>query len=232
MEALIAYISYPIFLVAYIKGVQNAILVCRASPEAHLHPEAGRLSIFLAGVLDVVFLGRLFKVNKALWIGEWLFHLTFVLTLIGHLRFILYSPPAWMSTTVCIGKYAGLFLPFTIVYILFVRIMNRERKHFISIRNIMLITHIGFLGLTGVLMRYMIRPDIISVKHFMISLLALRPVMPPPETLFIIHYLLFLGLLLYIPSHIIGAPLVIIAARLRGERAKLLHYPGRETTYD
>ena len=46
--------------------------------------------------LDVVFLGRVFVVNPALWFGEWVFHASFLLVLLRHLRYFLDPVPAWV----------------------------------------------------------------------------------------------------------------------------------------
>ncbi|RMG01606.1 MAG: hypothetical protein D6726_09190 [Nitrospirae bacterium] len=170
-------------------------------------------------------MGRLFRVNKPLWIGEWGFHISFILVVLGHLRFIVHYPPGWFYHLVCIGKYAGILLTFSLIYILFVRVSNRQKPNYLSPRNLLLILHIFSLGATGIILRFFIRTDIISVKEFVMGILSFHPVPLNSGGLFILHFLLFLILLLYLPSHVLSAPFVIVEARKREGNLKLLHYP-------
>lgn len=229
MSYIIAYISYPIILIAYLKAVKSFTLLFRTPAEKNYFSVHGTMNpppgYTVTGILDVLFLGRLFRVNKPLWIGEWGFHVSFILVVLGHLRFIVNYPPRWFYHLVCIGKYAGILLVFSLVYILFVRISNREKPNYLSPRNLLLILHIFSIGATGIILRFFIRTDIISVKEYVMGILSFHPVSFNNGGLFILHFFLFLILVLYLPSHVLVAPFVIVEARKRESNLKLLHYP-------
>ncbi len=214
---LIVLFTYIVLVAAYIKGISNIILLFGLKKEAPLlrsKTDVSGAELLLATAADVIFLRRLFRINKILWIGEFLFHITFIIVVLAHLRYIIHPLPRWWSHLVCAGKYAGLLMPFVLLYILVVRI-SIDYKKYISKGNLLLIVLLILLSGSGVLMRFVMRPDIIAVKGFVIGIFTFQWTHLPDSILFVFHYLLALLLVLYLPSHILTAPFVMAEARKR-----------------
>ena len=163
---------------------------------------------------DVVLFWRLLKVNPALWFGEYLFHLTFLLVALRHLRYFLDPVPLWVWDLQLSGLIAGYVLPFSLVYILAVRFFS-EREKYSSTANVLLLALILAISSIGVLMHAFFKPNLVDVKYFALGLLSLAPAPLPTGVLFPLHLVLVLVLVALVPSHIVTAPLVMLEARRR-----------------
>ena len=163
---------------------------------------------------DVVLFWRLLKVNPALWFGEYLFHLTFLLVALRHLRYFLDPVPLWVWDLQLSGLIAGYVLPFSLVYILAVRFFS-EREKYSSPANVLLLALIIAISSIGVLMHAFFKPNLVDVKYFALGLLSLAPAPLPTGVLFPLHLALVLVLVALVPSHIVTAPLVMLEARRR-----------------
>jgi len=163
---------------------------------------------------DVVLFWRLLKVNPALWFGEYLFHSTFLLVVLRHLRYFLDPVPPWVWDLQLSGLIAGYVLPFSLVYILAVRFFS-EREKYSSPANVLLLALIIAISSIGVLMHAFFKPNLVDVKYFALGLLSLAPAPLPTGVLFPLHLALVLVLVALVPSHIVTAPLVMLEARRR-----------------
>ncbi|NOY65419.1 MAG: hypothetical protein GXO97_08515 [Nitrospirae bacterium] len=216
---IVIVITYIVLIILYIKGVMNVFLLCRADSKESIYlREKGYPAplIYLISFIDVIFFRRLFRINKPLWLGEWLFHISFLFVILAHLRFLLIGLPSWWSHIVCIGKYGGIVMPFSLVYILIVR-ASIDWRRYISPGNLFLILLLILISLSGLFMRYINRMDIIDVKAFVTGIFTFNLQPLPDSRVFVFHYLLGLVLLLYLPSHVMTAPITVAEARRREE---------------
>ncbi len=164
---------------------------------------------------DIIFLTRLLKANDLLWIGEWIFHFSFVLVFLRHLRFMLEPIPGWVWYFQTPGLIAGYILPVSLISILIMK-LGKEKGYFPSY-NFFLLVLLFLLGTSGLLIKTFFLTDVTSVKSFMLGIFTFRPAAPPSSLLFSVHYIFALILLVYLPSHIFAAPFVIIEARMHDE---------------
>ncbi len=178
-----------------------------------------------AAALDVIFLRRLFRVNRVLWLGEWIFHASLLLVLIRHLRYFLTPVPQFVWQMQSVGRAAGYVLPFSLLYIIIVKaVANRGRQMFAY--NYFLLAAFFLISSLGALLSIYFYPNVVAVKEFMMFSLdpqALFSGALPGEILggfqgevpFLAHFLLALALLLYLPTHIFAAPFTIYRAKRR-----------------
>jgi nitrate reductase gamma subunit len=171
--------------------------------------------------VDVVFLGRLLKVNAALWAGEWTFHTAFLLVVLRHLRFFLDPVPAWVWWVQTPGVIAGYLLPFSLTFILAVRLFTKHEKY-ASAANVFLLGLVLVISSLGVLMYACFKPDLADVKLFVLGLLCFKPAALPGSLLFTLHFGLVLVLVPFLPTHIFTAPLVMMEARKREEALRMV----------
>jgi nitrate reductase gamma subunit len=172
-------------------------------------------------MVDILILSRLFRANRRLWIGEWIFHLSFFMVILRHLRYVLNPVPEWISSLQPAGIFGGYVLPFSLLYILTVKIAN-EKEKYISILNFFLLGILLLISITGLLMRTIMRPDIVQIKHFAIGLFGFAPGLPPESWLFYLHFIMVFFLLVCLPTHIFAAPFSVLYARERKDGLKLL----------
>src|SRR5208337_855818 len=71
---------------------------------------------------DIFFFTRLLKTNDVLWLGEWLFHCSFLFVVMRHLRYVLNPVPGCVVLAQQAGIIAGYLLPAALLYILAVKL--------------------------------------------------------------------------------------------------------------
>ena len=186
-------------------------------------PFTPRLALAFAG--DILFLWRLLKTNDLLWIGEWIFHWTFLLVVLRHLVFFLNPVPGWVAFLQPSGIFAGYLLPLSLIYVLSVK-LSREKGYFPSY-NFFLLILLLFLSVTGILLRTIFRSDLVAVKGFVLGIVGLSPHPVPLSFFFAAHFSLVLVFILYVPTHIFAAPFVMLDARQREEELTRLMHRGK-----
>lgn len=213
------YLSYAAFLVRigwhaliWWKGLRQSDLYAPSAP-------ASLSRILALSAADILFFKRLFRVNAALWVGEWLFHLSLLFVALRHLTYFLDPPPGWLWRLQTAGVYAGHLLPLSLIYILVMRLFS-EREKYTSPLNLFILTLLFLISVTGILMRYIFRPDVVAVKAFVIGILTFNSVPLPDSLLFVLHLFLLLILIPYLPSHIFAAFMVMVEAQTREEALK------------
>ena len=152
---------------------------------------------------EVTFFKSLFKSNKLLWLGGYVFHLSLLFVLMKHLRFFFPSTPAFVDKLVDIDLYTGFFL-LTALALLFVLRLAIDRHFFISlVSDYFLLALLMAIASTGLLSRFWegghIRPDVPEIKAFMAGLFTFNPGSVPTNKMFLVHFSLVMLLLIYFP---------------------------------
>jgi nitrate reductase gamma subunit len=217
--ALSTYTVLGILLVLLLGRLLTVVRAARTSREYSPSPPF-QLRMVLKSAGDILFLLRLLRTNDLLWIGEWLFHCTFLLVVLRHLVFFLNPVPEWVAFLQPFGIFAGYLFPLSLIYILSIK-LSREKGYFPSY-NFFLLILLLFLSATGILLRTVFKADLVAVKGFVLGVMGLSPQSVPLHFLFVVHFALVLVFLLYVPTHIVAAPLVILDARQREEELKTL----------
>lgn len=207
------YLAMLIFLGNY--AVKVSILI-RSKPVDKTM--SGKLTIktLAMAFCDILSFRRLLIVNDVLWLGEWAFHVSFILIILRHLRYFLVPVPQCVWALQTPGIIAGYVLPFALVWILTVEFLV-ERKKYVSTYNFSLLVMMFALSVSGLLMKTIWHPDIVSVKTFTMGIVKFGFAAVPGSILFIFHFVLGLALIVNLPTHIFTAPLVLIGAREREE---------------
>jgi nitrate reductase gamma subunit len=156
--------------------------------------------------------------EKWLWLFALMFHYSFLVVVIRHLRFFTEPIPgfvqfvAYMDSFMQTGvvPFSGFGLPALMlsgfallggVSLLFLRRLLLPQMRYISLPAdyfpLFLITGIA---LTGILMRYLLKVDVVSVKELALGLVSFKPKAPEGiGVLFYIHLFLVCVLLAYFP---------------------------------
>lgn len=145
-----------------------------------------------------------------LWLAAITFHWSFLVILVRHFR--LFSQPVPPFVNVLEGLDGFLQIGVPTLYItdilllaallyLFIRRVAIPQVRYVSLVSDYFTLFLIFgIGLTGVLMRYFYRVNVVGVKELAMGLIALRPVVPSGiGGLFFVHLFLISSLFAYFP---------------------------------
>jgi nitrate reductase gamma subunit len=200
------YITFIVFVVGVIYRI--AVWWSRPSPAPiPVFPGQRSVGSAIARVLaDVVIFRSLwqFPGNRILWLGAWVFHVSFLLILLRHLRYFLgeEAVPAWVAAVQGLGIAAALVISIPLLYLLIRRIVHADLKFISTPADYFVLLLILSVVLSGLYAKYFATPFVVDVKYVMRSLMAFKPVDLGTVTLnsaFLLHFFLVQVLAMYIP---------------------------------
>ncbi|OGW37953.1 MAG: menaquinol oxidoreductase [Nitrospirae bacterium RBG_13_39_12] len=148
--------------------------------------------------------------TKWLWLGGLAFHYTFLVILLRHLRLFTEPVPYFVTLLESLDGFFQVAAPVLylsdIIFLAAVSYLFLRRVILPQIRYISLAADyfplflILAIGLSGVLMRYFYKVDIVGVKQLTMGLVSLHPVIPQGiGVIFYIHLFLISILFVYFP---------------------------------
>ncbi|MDH3692431.1 MAG: respiratory nitrate reductase subunit gamma, partial [Gammaproteobacteria bacterium] len=197
--AVLAYLATTVFVV----GLLYKIVLYARTPAPLKIPTTPapvtRPGVVIRMAKEVVFFGSLFKASKWTWLFGWVFHAALLLVVLRHLRF--FTEPVWIWVTWVqpYGLYGGFAMLAGLVA-LWVRRFVVERIRYISgpSDHLMLLLLIG-IAATGLMLKYVARTDIVSVKAFVLGLFYFDWQPIPADAVLLIHLGLVLALIIVFP---------------------------------
>ncbi len=155
--------------------------------------------------------GRLvYGSDKWLWLGGLAFHISFFTVLIRHLRFFANPVPSFINIIDSLDGFMQVGVPHLLITgvillvaatYLFIRRVYIPQVRYISLPAdyFPLFLIIG-IALTGILMRYFTKVDIVKVKELTMGLVSFNPAIPDGVgTIFFLHVFLVSSLFIYFP---------------------------------
>ncbi len=150
---------------------------------------------------EVAFFNSLFKGNKWTWLGGILFHVSLALVLLRHLRYFCDPLPPYFYMVQIFGIIAGIVMVGALGFLLLRRYWVDRTRLISAFSDYAILLLLLGIGVSGLLMKFVFRPDIIEIKKLMIDWVTLQgfgnPM--PSDLLFLVHFLLVLLLLLIFP---------------------------------
>lgn len=192
------------------------------------------LGVFGRMVLEVLLFRSLFRNSRArlvggklafredqwLWLGALSFHWSLLVILLRHLRFFLQPVPRVVGAIDRLDGILQIGLPHlymsdvvlvcALVYLITRRLRDQVLRYVSLFSDHFVLFLIAGVGLTGLLLRFVVGVDVPAIKQFALSLAVLRPHLPVPVSpIFVIHLLLVSTLAGYFPAsklmHMAGA---------------------------
>ncbi len=157
--------------------------------------------------------------NKYLWLGSIIFHWSMLIIFLRHFRLFMEPIPFFVIALQNVDGFfqigvPGLFITdalisIALLYLIFRRIVDHKLRYISLASDYFPLSLILSIVVTGILMRYFYRVDIVKVKELAVSLFSFKPAIPEGiGVLFYIHLFLVCTLISYFPF------------------SKLLHMPG------
>lgn len=156
---------------------------------------------------EIAFFESLFKASKWTWLFGWLFHFFLLIVVLGHLRYFIADPWAWVATLQAVGIYAAMGMLIGLAG-LWARRVLVDRVRYISAPSdhLMLALLVGIAG-SGVMMRTVSHTDIVSLKAFTLGLMYFDWQPLPTDGVLLLHLALVATLMLVFPfSKLLHAP--------------------------
>jgi nitrate reductase gamma subunit len=225
MRIFLLVLAYLVYVLFWSRIGAYALLWFRAAGQiGRFRNRRGKDSPFsYAGTAgDLVLFGRLFRANPGLWLGAWAFHVSFLFVILRHLRYFMNPVPECIVGIQCLGLLSGYVLPLAVLYIGATRLTGREK--YASRDNLFILGLVLSICITGLLMTFFFKPDLIDVKRFAAGIFNLDYGALPASLLFVVHFLLALLLLAYLPSHVFTATYITLEARRsEAQRKRIMH---------
>jgi nitrate reductase gamma subunit len=160
---------------------------------------------------------------KWLWLGAIAFHYAFLVVILRHLRFFTEPVPFPINLLSEVDGFfqfftpavylSGIILVVAVAYLLFRRITNPTLRYISLAADYFPLLLILGIALTGILLRYVFKTDVVAVKELAIGLVTLHPKVPVGiSPLFFVHLFLVCVLFAYFPfSKLMHAPGVFMS---------------------
>jgi respiratory nitrate reductase gamma subunit len=180
----------------------------------------------------------LFKADRLLWVPAWLFHVSLLLLLAGHVGGLVIPKFAQAALGLTESQFErlaqtaggaiGLLAMAPLLWLL-IRRLTAERPRWIStFSDYFALVLLLLIIATGNQMRLMGGLDLARARQFVSGWLVFHPVAPPADPVFAAHLLLVCALLIYVPFsklvHIGGATLFSPTLNQRNNPREVRHH--------
>ncbi len=148
---------------------------------------------------DVTLFPNLFKADKWLWGGAWLFHVALAAVLFRHLRYFTYPVPGLVLYMESVALFFGSLLGAAALFLFWRRLALPRTLYISNIPDYFALALLGVIAGSGLMVNYWLRVNIVDVKGFILGLMTFHPVEVPHHPLFLLHLLAVLILMIYFP---------------------------------
>lgn len=199
MVMLLAYIA----LFVFIGGFAWRLWVYARTP-APLKIPTTPAPLTTAGVAwrlftEVAFFNSLFKGNRWTWAGGIAFHGALAVVLIRHIRYFCDPLPPWFAHLEIFGILAGIVMVGALGFLLVRRYWVLRTRIISSPADYGWLLLLIAIGSTGILMDFFVRPDVVEIKRAMTGWISFQGFDTPKDTIFLLHFLMVLALMLLFP---------------------------------
>jgi len=214
MSFLSSVYAYLFYFAAFVlvAGLVNKVVQYARTPAPLKIPTTPapttKAGVALRLTREVVFFESLFRGNKWIWIFGWVFHFGLFLVTLRHLRYFL--EPVWAPIQFIqpFGIYGGIAMVIGLGGLWARRFLVDRVRYITSLSDHLILGLLISIGLSGLMMSFVVHTDIMRVKAFFQGLYVGQINTLPADPLLLLHLLLVAGLMVIFPY------------------SKLLHMPG------
>lgn len=196
----LSYFAVMVFLIGLIGKLVGYLRTPMPWPEVVTPAPESEGGAVLRVIGDVLIFPSLFKADRFLWAGAWVFHIALTAILFRHLRYITYPVPSIVLSMESVALFFGYLFGMAALFLFWRRLALPRNLYISNVPDYFALALLGLIAGSGILVSYWLHVHIVDVKAFIIGLLTLHPVEPPKHPLFLLHYFLVLTLMIYFPS--------------------------------
>ncbi len=148
--------------------------------------------------------------NKWLWLGGLAFHWSLLIIIARHLRFFVEPKPGCIALIQNLDGFfqigmpvlfaSNIILPVALLFLLMRRLIDSKLRYISLAADYFPLLLILGIAVTGILMRYFYKVDLLGIKALALSMIHLRPALPQGiGIIFYIHLFLVCVLIAYFP---------------------------------
>ncbi len=214
--SIIYVILFYVAMIILVVGITNKLLQYKRVP-APLKIAVTPAPLTRTGVVyrfftEVVLFNSLFRATKWTWIFGFIFHVSLLLAFFRHLRYVI-SPDSLMWPLVnnlvvqSFGHYAGFAMVFGLLGLLGRRIFVDRVRYISSPSDYLMLILIMGIAISGLMMVYVARTDIVQLKAFIMGLFLFDWQNLPGDIILLAHLTMVLFLAMIVPiSKLLHAP--------------------------
>jgi len=156
---------------------------------------------------EVVYFESLFRANKWIWVFGMLFHAGLLLVVLRHLRYFTQPVWFWVDLIQPFGIYAGFAMLAGLGGLLVRRIVLAAIRYISAPSDYLMLLMLIFIGISGMIMKFISRTDIVAVKQFFLGLIVFDWQPLPSDFPLLVHLTLVALLMIIFPfSKLLHAP--------------------------
>lgn len=156
---------------------------------------------------EVIFFESLFKGSLWTWLFGWLFHASLALVLARHLRYFTEPVWGWVVLVQPLGILAAFGMLAGLVGLLARRVLVDRIRYISTPSDYLMLVLLGLIAVSGLLMKYVVRTDVVAVKAYFLGLMRLDWQPLPADPVLYVHLGLVAALMIVFPySKLLHAP--------------------------
>ncbi len=179
-------------LIGYMRTPMPLPVASTPAPET----ETGVLGRLLG---DVLLFPNLFKADRWLWLGAWVFHVALAAILFRHLRYFTYPVPQVVLYMETVALLFGYLFGACALFLFWRRLALPRTLYISTLPDYFALLLLGLIAGSGILVSYWAHVYLVDVKAYIIGLMTLRPIAPPMHPLFLFHLTMVITLMIYFP---------------------------------
>jgi nitrate reductase gamma subunit len=156
---------------------------------------------------EVIFFESLFKGSLWTWLFGWLFHASLALVLARHLRYFTEPVWGWVVLVQPLGVLAAFGMLAGLAGLLARRVLVDRIRYISTPSDYLMLVLLGLIAVSGLLMKYVARTDVVAVKAYFLGLMRLDWQPLPADPVLYVHLGLVAALMIVFPySKLLHAP--------------------------
>ena len=156
---------------------------------------------------EVIFFESLFKGSLWTWLFGWLFHASLALVLARHLRYFTEPVWGWVVLVQPLGVLAAFGMLAGLAGLLARRVLVDRIRYISTPSDYLMLVLLGLIAVSGLLMKYVVRTDVVAVKAYFLGLMRLDWQPLPADPVLYVHLGLVAALMIVFPySKLLHAP--------------------------
>lgn len=196
----LAYFSALVLMIGLLSKLVSYLRTPMPLPHALTPAPVTEGNAILRVLGEVGIFQSLFKADKLLWAGAWLFHAALLAILFRHLRYFTYPVPGLVLGMEPVAIFFGLLFLGMGLFLLWRRLGLPRTVYISNLPDYFALALLGLIAGTGLCVSYWLHANLVEVKAFIMGLMTLHPVPVPRHPLFLFHMLLVMTLMVYFPS--------------------------------